>query len=221
MADNDVRNYNSTVMKTSTLRFWIYGTAAFGVSMASITSLGISTVSDAESKMLAQPVVKLLETPSLESQLKALEAHGLELAREDEVLASDSIASLFERLGVEDSEALIYLAANKTNASVLKANVGKTALVHTDINGSLLRLQLVNGQDTWVVERTGEGQFATRIGQVGVETVTEHRSVMVGKSFLTPWTRPAFQVPSQKTLSTFLNRTLTFVARCSLVTRFE
>ena len=183
MADNGFRNYNSTVMKTSTLRFWIYGTAAFGVSMASITSLGISTVSDAESKMLAQPVVKLLETPSLESQLKALEAHGLELAREDEVLASDTIASLFERLGVEDSEALIYLAANKTNASVLKANVGKTALVHTDINGSLLRLQLVNGQDTWVVERTGEGQFATRIGQAGVETVTEHRSVMVGKSF--------------------------------------
>ena len=175
IADNDVRNYNSTVMKTSTLRFWIYGTAAFGVSMASITSLGISTVSDAESKMLAQPVVKLLETPSLESQLKALETHGLELAREDEVLASDTIASLFERLGVEDSEALIYLAANKTNASVLKANVGKTALVHTDINGSLLRLQLVNGQDTWVVERTGEGQFATRIGQAGVETVTEHR----------------------------------------------
>ena len=152
MADDGIKNYNSTVMKTSTLRFWTFGTAAFGILMASITSLGISTVSDAESKMLAQPVVKLLETPSLESQLKALETHGLELAREDEVIAGDTIAKLFERLGVEDPAALIYLAADKTNSSVLKSNVGKTALVHTDINGSLLRLQLVNGKDAWVVE---------------------------------------------------------------------
>ncbi len=170
-------------MQLRTLRLWTFGTAGFGLVMVVITSLGISTVTEAESRMLSSPIVQELPTPTLQDQLEALASHGLELAREDEVRKEDNMARLLERLGVEDRDALTFLMADKAHNQILRANVGKTALVHTDLNGSLLRLQLMDGLDAWVMERTGQGRFSTRTGKLGAEVQTEHRSVLVGESF--------------------------------------
>ena len=164
-------------------RLWTIAPAAFGLVMAIMTALGLAGVSEAESKILGQRVALELKPQELEGQVKALSAHGLELTREDEVRKGDSIDGLLERLGVEDTAARIYLRKDGRTQTVLRSNVGQTALVRTDLDGKLLRLQLLNKLDAWIVERTGEGQFITRTARLGSETRIEHRSVQVGRSF--------------------------------------
>lgn len=164
-------------------RLWTVGPAVFGLMMALITALGVSGVSEAESKMLLASVAVELKPTGLTEQVSALSAHGLELTREDEVRKNDSVEALLERLGVEDPAARAYLRRDSRTNAVLRSNVGQTALVRTDLEGKLLRLQLLNKLDAWIVERTGEGQFLTRTARLGSETRIEHRSVQVGRSF--------------------------------------
>lgn len=164
-------------------RLWTVGPAVFGLMMALITALGVSGVSEAESKMLLASVAVELKPTGLTEQASALSAHGLELTREDEVRKNDSVEALLERLGVEDPAARAYLRRDSRTNAVLRSNVGQTALVRTDLEGKLLRLQLLNKLDAWIVERTGEGQFLTRTARLGSETRIEHRSVQVGRSF--------------------------------------
>lgn len=151
--------------------------------MALITALGIAGVSEAESKMLAQQIRESVTPQSLSEQVQALDAHGLELTREDEIRKNDSLASLLERLGVTEPAALSYLSKDRRTQSVLRGNEGQTAVVRTDLQGNLLRLQLLNKLDAWIVERTGEGQFETKTARLGSELQVEHRSVQVSRSF--------------------------------------
>ena len=164
-------------------RLWTLGPAVFGVLMAAITAFGLSGISEAESRVLSQKVAIEIKPEALEHQMKALAAHGLELTREDEVRKNDSFESLLERLGVEDRDARQYLRKDARTAAILRNSAGQTALVRTDLEGRLLRLQLLNKLDAWIVERTGEGQFTTRTARLGSEIRIEHRSVHVGRSF--------------------------------------
>jgi murein DD-endopeptidase MepM/ murein hydrolase activator NlpD len=164
-------------------RLWTIGSAAFGLGMAVITALGLSTVSEAESKILSQTVAVELVPKGLSAQTEALKAHGLELTREDEIRRTDTVESLLERLGVTDPSSRAYLQRDARTRAVLRGNVGQTALVRTDLEGRLLRLQLLNKLDAWIVERTGEDQFVTRTARLGSEMRIEHRSVQVGRSF--------------------------------------
>ena len=164
-------------------RLWTLGPAVFGVMMAAITAFGLSGISEAESRVLNQQVAIEIKPEALELQMKALAAHGLELTREDEVRKNDSFESLLERLGVEDRDARQYLRKDTRTAGILRNSAGQTALVRTDLEGRLLRLQLLNKLDAWIVERTGEGQFTTRTARLGSEMRIEHRSVQVGRSF--------------------------------------
>ncbi len=164
-------------------RLWTLGPAVFGVMMAAITAFGLSGISEAESRVLNQQVAIEIKPEALELQMKALAAHGLELTREDEVRKNDSFDGLLERLGVEDRDARQYLRKDARTAAILRNSAGQTALVRTDLEGRLLRLQLLNKLDAWIVERTGEGQFTTRVARLGSEMRIEHRSVQVGRSF--------------------------------------
>jgi hypothetical protein len=62
-------------------RLWTVGPAVFGLMMALITALGVSGVSEAESKMLLASVAVELKPTGLTEQASALSAHGLELTR--------------------------------------------------------------------------------------------------------------------------------------------
>lgn len=164
-------------------RLWTILPGVFGIFMAVTTTLGLSGLSEAESRMLSEQVSQELRPQGLAAQVSALSVHGLELTREDEVRKNDSIESLLERLGVQDPAARAYLNKDSRTRAVLRSNVGQTALVRTDLEGKLLRLQLLNKLDAWIVERTGEGQYVTRSARLGTENRLEHRSVQVGRSF--------------------------------------
>jgi hypothetical protein len=162
-------------------RLWTIGPAALGLVMACITALGISGVSEAESKMLSEQVREVVAPQRLEEQTAALSAHGLDLTREDEIRSNDSIAGLLDRLGVSDPAALGYLGKDRRTQAVLRSNTGQTVVVRTDLEGRLLRLQMLNKLDAWIVERIGEGQFETKTARFGSELQIEHRSVQVSR----------------------------------------
>lgn len=164
-------------------KLWTFGPAALGLLMVCITALGLAGVSDAESKMLSQQVREIIPPQGLDEQATALTAHGLDLTREDEIRKNDSISSLLDRLGVSDPAALGYLLKDRRTQTVLRSNAGQTVVVRTDLEGRLLRLQMFNKLDAWIVERTGEGQFETKTARFGPELQMEHRSVQVSRSF--------------------------------------
>jgi murein DD-endopeptidase MepM/ murein hydrolase activator NlpD len=169
-------------MTPRALKTWIFAPAAFGLFMSALTALGLAPVSEAESRILDAPVRTTIAVPSLGPQLQALAAHGLELSREDEVRPGDSFQRLLGRMGIEDHQAEKALQ-NRHFAKVLSGAQGRVAVVQTDLNNRLLRLQLLRGGEAWIFERVGEGQFEARSAQLLVETRTEHRSVEVGESF--------------------------------------
>jgi murein DD-endopeptidase MepM/ murein hydrolase activator NlpD len=179
---NSAKDRILLVMSPRALKTWIFAPAAFGFLMAALTALGLAPVSEAESRILDSPVRTDIAVPSLGPQLQALAAHGLELSREDEVRAGDSFGRLLARMGIEDHQAEKALQ-NRAYAKVLRTAQGRTAVVQTDLNNRLLRLQLLQGGDAWIFERVGDGQFEARNAQLLVETRTEHRSVEVGQSF--------------------------------------
>jgi len=170
-------------MTPRALKTWIYGSAGLGLGLSLLTALGLAPLSEAESALLNQPVRNGIANPDLEDQLRALQAHGLDLSREDEVRRGDTMATLFSRMGIQDAAALAFLMKDRRNVAVLRSSVGRSAIVQTDLSGRLLRLQLYAGDDAWVVERVGEGQFEVRTGALRAETQVEHRSVEVGQSF--------------------------------------
>jgi len=191
-------------------RLWTLGPAFFGIAMAAITAFGLSGISEAESRVLNQQVAVELRPEALDQQIKALAAHGLELTREDEVRKNDSVDSLLERLGVDDRDARQYLRKDIRTAAVLRGNVGQTALVRTDLEGRLLRLQLLNKLDAWIVERTGEGQFTTRSTRLGSEIRIEHRSVQVGRSFFGAMDEAAVPEPITEQVVTLFESDIDF-----------
>lgn len=162
---------------------WILGSAGFGLTMAIVTALGVSPLSEAESKALSQLTTAPVALPALTDQLEALQAHGLELAREDEVRPGDSFEKLLSRMGVRDPAAMAFLKRERQTQAVLRANQGRIAFAYTDLQGRLLRLRLISGMDAWVIERTGENQFEIKTARMGTEVSVEHRSVVVGQSF--------------------------------------
>lgn len=164
-------------------RLWTTGSAALGLIMATMTAVGLSGLNEAESKMLSAGVTIEVKPSGLEDQMAALAGHGLELTREDDIRRNETIDSLLERLGIDDSPAKQYLNRDAKTRAALRASAGQSVLVSTDLQGRLLRLQLFNKLEAWIVERTGENQFASRTARLGTESRVEHRSVQVGKSF--------------------------------------
>ncbi|NBY14683.1 MAG: hypothetical protein EBQ76_08145 [Betaproteobacteria bacterium] len=162
---------------------WIFGTALFGMGMSVVTALGTAPLSPAESRLLATLTRTDLEMPALDNQVTALSAHGLELSGEDEVRRGDTLSSLMLRMGVSDAQALAFIGKDRRYDAALRGSVGRSVLVQTNLNGKLLRLQIFNGQEIWILERSGENQFNVRSAPMRAEVLVEHRSVEVGRSF--------------------------------------
>lgn len=136
-----------------------------------VTAFGIAPL-DAEIDQM--PVRQLVESvqPGALSVQSALDAPvPFILFRSDVTRRDDTVQSLLQRLGVNDTEAQQFLRQNTAATELLRGRAGKLVRAETDDNQRLIRLTarwIVNDNDNHyqrlVIERQAEG-FGARMEQ--------------------------------------------------------
>ena len=123
-----------------------------------LTAFGIAPGTAVED-LRRVPVVEPLELPELE----ATAAPASHFVTQERVLRGDTVAALFERLGVRDSRALEFLRSDPTGRTIFRQLVpGRTLQAETGEQGELLALRYFLGATSLLeVTRTAEG-FAAR-----------------------------------------------------------
>ena len=91
------------------------------------------------------------------------------LFRSDLTRRSDSVQSLFKRLGVNDSRAAVFLRGDKTARALLLGDAGKLVSVETDERHRLLRLTA-----RWLPEADGE-EFSRLVIESGADGALHSR----------------------------------------------
>lgn len=146
-----------------------------GSAMAALSASPIG-----EDKVLAsvtQVQQNLFENSSLSIQAKLLESHQYTLYRNTYTRNADTPQTLFERLGIDDAQALEFMRTNPMARLVLsgKKNTHVTAEVTPD--GTLislkagLRSQTEQHFNRITIQNIGEGKFSALSETVPVETV--------------------------------------------------
>ncbi len=86
-------------------------------------------------------ITEQLEIPTLAAQMQALEDGDQQFIHEEKVLRGDTLASLLQRLGVDDAAANKFIQANATARQVIQQKAGKTVRAQTNEDGELQWLQ--------------------------------------------------------------------------------
>ena len=136
-----------------------------GAGLGGIALLGVATAFALSSTNHAdditpQTVLEQLGTPP--TTLRHEDAAGF--LHEEQILRSDTLASLLTRLGVTEFSALEFMLQNKAAQSIARQlRPGKVVSATTGVNGELISLRFpLNGKDaTLVIERHGHGFLAT------------------------------------------------------------
>jgi murein DD-endopeptidase MepM/ murein hydrolase activator NlpD len=113
-------------------------------------------------------VLEHVETLPLDAQVEALDAHRFSLYSSDTVRKADSVDSLLARLGINDPAAASFLRQDPTARQQLLSVTGRTVSAEaTDHNLARLTVRWSFDDPTrfkrLVVERQGDGKFASRI----------------------------------------------------------
>ena len=122
--------------------------------VAVVTAFGIAPDSapiDVPQSLVREP----LDVPQTESA----DASGDRFVTQERVLRGDTVAALFERLGIRDAKALEFLKSDATGRLIFRQLVpGRTLQAETSADGDLLALRyFVNSGSLLEVTRTAEG----------------------------------------------------------------
>jgi murein DD-endopeptidase MepM/ murein hydrolase activator NlpD len=127
-------------------------------------TLGAAGFAPAEPDMTdapVNPISKQLALPDLQQQISALEDNSQYYVNEEKVRTGDTLATLLNRLGVDDEDAASFIKSDTLARSVMQLRAGKRVLAQTDENGDLVKLSatLDDGSDNLrnlVIAREGD-----------------------------------------------------------------
>jgi murein DD-endopeptidase MepM/ murein hydrolase activator NlpD len=105
-----------------------------------ITAVAIAPLAPDASSLPQQMVTEAIEPTDIAAQLDALSNHGLLLRRSATTRSTDTVDSLFARLGVSDRRAAQYLRSDPLGRTLLSSRTGKPVQVEVRDDGSLVSL---------------------------------------------------------------------------------
>ena len=129
------------------------GLAGFGV-----TAFGISPLAPDAADLPRRVITEAIDLPPLSAQLEALAVQGLQLSRSEVTRGSDTVDSLFRRLGVSDVEAAQWLRNDPVANQLLSGRPGKLVSVQLSGAGRLQSLVARYATDDDIPAQ-GPGQF--------------------------------------------------------------
>ena len=149
-------------------------------------AFAVATLGPDASQIPVRQIVEAVEPLALPADAQGLDLHALRLYRSDALRPTDTVESLFARLGLSDAAAAAYLRKDALFSSRLMRGSGRMVTVEANAQQGLEKLfirwapQADGNFQRFVVERQADGQFATRI-----ETAALTASTRLGSGTIT------------------------------------
>ncbi len=149
----------------STRKARIVSASAVALTVCAFGAAGVAPLAPDASDLPVKTITQNVDLPNLKTQIAALEEQdgSQKYVREERIRAGDTLATLMQRLGVEDNDAENFIKKDKVAKAVMQLKSGKRVQAQTDEDGTLLWLKasVVDGRDVPVknisITRDGNG----------------------------------------------------------------
>lgn len=168
----------------STRKSRIISASAIFLAVCAFGAAGVAPLAPDASDLPVKTIAQDIQLPDLSSQITALQQQEAtqKYVHEEKIRAGDTLATLLNRLGVEDDAAENFIKKDKTARAIMQLRSGKRVQAQTDDNGNLLWLKatVVDGKDNPVknimVSRTGDAEFTAEETAAKLERRVEMRA---------------------------------------------
>lgn len=148
----------------STRKARIISASALFLAVCAFGAAGVAPLAPDASDLPVTTIAQDIQLPDLSTQINALQQQEAtqKYVHEEKIRAGDTLATLLNRLGVEDDAAEEFIKKDKTARAIMQLRSGKRVQAQTDENGNLLWLKatVVDGKDNPVknimVTRAGD-----------------------------------------------------------------
>jgi len=152
----------------STRKTRIVRASALALAVCTFGAAGVAPLAPDASDLPVTTISQNIAAPNLSSQIAAIDVaeDSQKYVHEERIRAGDTLATLLQRLGVEDEAAETFIKKDKVAKAVMQLKTGKRVQAQTDDEGNLLwlRASVVDSTDMPVknisVQRKGEGFVA-------------------------------------------------------------
>jgi murein DD-endopeptidase MepM/ murein hydrolase activator NlpD len=159
----------------------ILSASALLLTVCAFGAAGVAPLAPDAADLPVKSIAQELALPSLSEQIAALESQQQLFVREEKIRSGDTLATVLNRLGVDDTTAVNFIKSDPTARGVLQLKAGKRIQVQTANNGKLLWLSttIVDGKDNpvknIVVSRQDDHFVASEVA-ASIEKRIEMRS---------------------------------------------
>jgi murein DD-endopeptidase MepM/ murein hydrolase activator NlpD len=168
----------------STRKSRIISASAIFLAVCAFGAAGVAPLAPDASDLPVKTIAQDIQLPDLSSQINALQQQeaSQKYVHEEKIRAGDTLATLLNRLGVEDDAAESFIKKDKTARAIMQLRSGKRVQAQTDDNGNLLWLKatVVDGKDNPVknimVTRSGDAEFTAEEMAAKLERRVEMRA---------------------------------------------
>ncbi|CAL60476.1 putative peptidase [Herminiimonas arsenicoxydans] len=128
--------YKSLLLGSSRKTRVISGSALV-LAVCAFGAAGVAPMAPDADNLPIKSITQELALPHLAEQIAALEAKPQNYISEERVRSGDTLATLLDRLGVDDNEAAAFIKSDPIARSVMQLKAGKRVQAQTDANGEL------------------------------------------------------------------------------------
>ncbi|TFW16183.1 M23 family metallopeptidase [Massilia arenosa] len=134
----------------STRKARIVSASAIALAACAFGAAGVAPLAPDPADLPVRSIAQELQLPDIADQITALQNTDQSFIHEERVRPGDSLASLLNRLDVDDPDAVAFIKADKLARGVMQLKTGKRVQAQTDADGTLqwLRATVVEGKDT-------------------------------------------------------------------------
>ncbi len=127
----------------------IISAGAIFLAVCAFGAAGVAPLAPDASDLPVKSIAQDLELPNLAEQIAALQQDQQQFIHEERVRAGDTLSALFNRLGVDDPDAVQFIKSDKIAKGVMQLKTGKRVQAQTGENGELqwLRATVVDKLD--------------------------------------------------------------------------
>lgn len=132
--------------------------------VCAVGAVGVAPLAPDAANLPVKTISQELQMPSLDEQISKIVLQQQHYVKEEKIQRGDSLASLLQRLGVDDVNAANFLRTDPVARAVLQARAGKSIRVKTTDEGTLEWLRVgLDGNDsgakTLLVSRNEQNGF--------------------------------------------------------------
>ena len=128
----------------------IVSVSALLLALCAFGAAGVAPMAPDASDLPVKSIAQELALPDLAQQIAAREAAGQNYFSEEKVRAGDTLATLMNRMGIDDDAAAAFIKSNRTAHAILQLRPGKRVQAQTAAGGELrwLSTTMVDGRNS-------------------------------------------------------------------------